>query len=67
VFGPVGSLGTPESEGMYEEFDADGILIFVHRDVVTEMRVPGILRFHLGQLGWSEISLTPPSGDADPG
>ena len=60
MYGPVGSLGTPSSEEGHEVFDADGILVFVNADVMTEVKV-GVLRFNFGQMGWADISLEPPT------
>ncbi|MCK9459359.1 MAG: hypothetical protein M0R80_06940 [Proteobacteria bacterium] len=61
MYGPVGSLGTPESEEGHEVFDADGIRVFVNADVMAEVKA-GVLRFNFGQMGWAQIAL-----DAQPG
>ena len=61
MYGPVGSLGTPDSEEGHEAFDADGIRVFVNADAMAEVEA-GVLRFNFGQMGWADISLEPPCG-----
>ena len=62
MYGPVGSLGTPDSEEGHEVFDADGIRVFVNANVMAEVKA-GVLRFNFGQMGWAEIVLEAPPDD----
>ena len=55
--GPVGSLGRPESAEGYEQLEGDGFTILVHREVLAEVSLPGLLRFHFGAFGWCELRL----------
>jgi hypothetical protein len=59
VYGPVGSLGSPDSEEGHEIFDADGIRVFVHESAMAEIKTPGLLRFYFGSLGWADLSFEP--------
>ena len=68
MYGPVGSLGAPDSVEGHEVFDADGIRVFVRADAMAEVKA-GVLRFNFGHAGWVDISLEPPCGaeEARPG
>jgi hypothetical protein len=46
-------------------YEADGIMIFIHEDVLAETSVPGSIPFHFGAWGWCSLTLVAGEGAPD--
>jgi hypothetical protein len=57
VRGPVGSLERPADEEDFERFDAEGIALYVHREVLVGSGEHAQLDFDFGMLGRCKVSL----------
>jgi hypothetical protein len=55
--GPVGSIGSPESEAGFEKCSGDGFTLFIHREIFSTAAVPGEIQFHFGAYGWMSVRL----------
>ncbi|MBN2384083.1 hypothetical protein JXQ70_14500 [bacterium] len=55
--GPVGSLGSPVNRDEYEHYQGDGFSLFVHREILATISIPGLIPFHFGAFGWIRVKI----------
>jgi hypothetical protein len=62
VRGPVGSLEAPSSPSDHEVLEADGVQVYLHRDVLAAAADPARIGFDLGPRGrcWLVLEPSPP-------
>ena len=41
----------------FEEFDLEGLSLWIHRQVILESRDQRRLRFHFGLMGWCGVNI----------
>ena len=47
----------PRQVESYILFDANGLDLWVHREIIEEMDHPSRLRFNFGKMGWCRVDL----------
>ncbi len=60
--GPVGSLEVPEAVEEHEVLDAEGVAIYLHREVLASIPPSGRLGFAFGGLGRCFLRIEPGAG-----